>query len=94
MSLDHDLGWCSDCIRQGAHLRHSGKRHCPHTPTGYDLTKILQSRKDIDELEMVLRTLALDPGEHDVLAVPAVLAATAAPATAAPAQSERDRANR
>ena len=37
MSLDHDLGWCGECIRQGAHLRHSGKRHCPHTPTGYDL---------------------------------------------------------
>ena len=37
MSLDHDLGWCADCIREGAHLRQSGKRHCPHTPTGYDL---------------------------------------------------------
>lgn len=37
LSLDHDLGWCADCIREGAHLRKSGKRHCPHTPTGYDL---------------------------------------------------------
>ena len=37
LSLDHDLGWCADCIREGAHLRHTGHRHCPHTPTGYDL---------------------------------------------------------
>jgi len=37
LSLDHDLGWCADCIRDGAHLRQSGHRHCPHTPTGYDL---------------------------------------------------------
>ncbi|HUF22887.1 MAG TPA: cyclic-phosphate processing receiver domain-containing protein [Vicinamibacterales bacterium] len=36
LSLDHDLGWCADCIREGAHLR-SGRRHCPHTATGYDL---------------------------------------------------------
>lgn len=37
LSLDHDLGWCADCIREGAHLRKTGQRHCPHTPTGYDL---------------------------------------------------------
>nr|MDQ3069225.1 hypothetical protein [Acidobacteriota bacterium] len=37
LSLDHDLGWCADCIREGAHLRKSRQRHCPHTPTGYDL---------------------------------------------------------
>lgn len=37
LSLDHDLGWCADCIHDGAHLRMSGLRHCPHTPTGYDL---------------------------------------------------------
>ena len=37
MSLDHDLGWCADCIREGAHLRKTGRRHCPHMPTGYDL---------------------------------------------------------
>lgn len=37
LSLDHDLGWCADCIREGAHLRKSAHRHCPHTPTGYDL---------------------------------------------------------
>lgn len=37
ISLDHDLGWCGDCIRDGAHLRKTGQRHCPHTPTGYDL---------------------------------------------------------
>jgi hypothetical protein len=37
LSLDHDLGWCADCIREGQHLRKSGKRHCPHTATGYDL---------------------------------------------------------
>ena len=37
MSLDHDLGWCAVCIREGAHLRKTGRRHCPHTPTGYDL---------------------------------------------------------
>ena len=37
MSLDHDLGWCADCIREGAHLRKTGHRHCPHMPTGYDL---------------------------------------------------------
>lgn len=37
MSLDHDLGWCADCIREGKHLRQTRHRHCPHTPTGYDL---------------------------------------------------------
>ena len=37
LSLDYDLGWCGDCIRDGAHLRKSEHRHCPHTPTGYDL---------------------------------------------------------
>lgn len=37
ISLDHDLGWCADCIREGAHLRKTGRRHCPHMPTGYDL---------------------------------------------------------
>lgn len=37
LSLDHDLGWCATCIREGAHLRNTHQRHCPHTPTGYDL---------------------------------------------------------
>ena len=39
LSLDYDLGWCADCIAQGEHLKHSGRRHCEHTPTGYDLVK-------------------------------------------------------
>jgi hypothetical protein len=37
VSLDYDLGWCPDCIHRGEHLKHTGQRHCPHTPTGYDL---------------------------------------------------------
>lgn len=37
LSLDHDLGWCAACIREGAHLRTGSERHCPHTATGYDL---------------------------------------------------------
>ncbi len=37
ISLDYDLGWCADCIHRGEHLKHTGQRHCPHTPTGYDL---------------------------------------------------------
>lgn len=37
ISLDYDLGWCADCIHKGEHLKHTGQRHCPHTPTGYDL---------------------------------------------------------
>lgn len=37
ISLDYDLGWCPDCIHRGEHLKHTGQRHCPHTPTGYDL---------------------------------------------------------
>ena len=37
ISLDYDLGWCADCLGHGEHLKHSGQRHCPHTPTGYDL---------------------------------------------------------
>ncbi len=37
ISLDHDLGWCADCLDRGEHLKHSGHRHCPHTPTGFDL---------------------------------------------------------
>jgi hypothetical protein len=37
VSLDYDLGWCADCIHRGEHLKHTGQRHCPHTPTGYDL---------------------------------------------------------
>ena len=45
MSLDHDLGWCADCIREGAHLRRSGERHCPHTPTGYDLCVWMADQK-------------------------------------------------
>lgn len=36
-SLDYDLGWCPDCIHRGEHLKNTGHRHCPHTPTGYDL---------------------------------------------------------
>jgi hypothetical protein len=39
LSLDYDLGWCADCIAKGEHLKASGRRHCEHTPTGYDLVK-------------------------------------------------------
>ncbi|MEI6245216.1 MAG: cyclic-phosphate processing receiver domain-containing protein [Acidobacteriota bacterium] len=39
LSLDYDLGWCADCIAQGEHMKHSGLRHCEHTPTGYDLVQ-------------------------------------------------------
>ena len=37
ISLDYDLGWCAECVTRGEHLKHSGQRHCPHMPTGYDL---------------------------------------------------------
>jgi hypothetical protein len=37
ISLDYDLGWCEACIGRGEHLKSSGRRHCEHTPTGYDL---------------------------------------------------------
>lgn len=37
ISLDYDLGWCADCISREEHLKSSGRRHCEHTPTGYDL---------------------------------------------------------
>jgi hypothetical protein len=37
MSLDYDLGWCAECLASGEHLKSSGRRHCEHTPTGYDL---------------------------------------------------------
>lgn len=37
ISLDYDLGWCEACIARGEHLKSSGRRHCEHTPTGYDL---------------------------------------------------------
>lgn len=37
LSLDYDLGWCATCIAAGEHLKASGRRHCEHTPTGYDL---------------------------------------------------------
>lgn len=39
LSLDYDLGWCAECIAQGEHLKTSGRRHCEHTPTGYDLVQ-------------------------------------------------------
>lgn len=39
LSLDYDLGWCAACIAQGEHLKNSGRRHCEHTPTGYDLVQ-------------------------------------------------------
>jgi len=39
LSLDYDLGWCATCIAQGEHLKNSGRRHCEHTPTGYDLVQ-------------------------------------------------------
>ncbi len=39
LSLDYDLGWCADCIAAGEHLKASGRRHCEHTPTGYDLVQ-------------------------------------------------------
>lgn len=39
LSLDYDLGWCAECIAAGEHLKASGRRHCEHTPTGYDLVK-------------------------------------------------------
>jgi hypothetical protein len=37
ISLDYDLGWCADCLARDEHLKSSGRRHCEHTPTGYDL---------------------------------------------------------
>ena len=37
ISLDYDLGWCADCLAREEHLKSSGRRHCEHTPTGYDL---------------------------------------------------------
>ena len=37
ISLDYDLGWCADCVAREEHLKSSGRRHCEHTPTGYDL---------------------------------------------------------
>lgn len=39
LSLDYDLGWCAECIARGEHLKNSGRRHCEHTPTGYDLVE-------------------------------------------------------
>jgi hypothetical protein len=39
LSLDHDLGWCPECVQQGEHLKHTDKRHCPHMATGYDLVR-------------------------------------------------------
>lgn len=39
LSLDYDLGWCAECIAHGEHLKSSGRRHCEHTPTGYDLVE-------------------------------------------------------
>jgi hypothetical protein len=37
ISLDYDLGWCAECLAREEHLKNSGRRHCEHTPTGYDL---------------------------------------------------------
>ena len=37
ISLDYDLGWCAECLLRKEHLKSSGRRHCEHTPTGYDL---------------------------------------------------------
>ena len=37
ISLDYDLGWCAECLARDEHLKSSGRRHCEHTPTGYDL---------------------------------------------------------
>lgn len=39
LSLDYDLGWCPNCIAQSEHLKISGRRHCEHTLTGYDLVQ-------------------------------------------------------
>ncbi len=39
LSLDYDLGWCAECLEQGEHRKNSGRRHCEHTPTGYDLVQ-------------------------------------------------------
>lgn len=39
LSLDYDLGWCAECLAGGEHLKNSGRRHCEHTPTGYDLVQ-------------------------------------------------------
>ena len=39
LSLDYDLGWCADCVARDEHLTNSGRRHCEHTPTGYDLVQ-------------------------------------------------------
>jgi hypothetical protein len=39
LSLDYDLGFCAECIAKSEHLKSSGRRHCEHTPTGYDLVQ-------------------------------------------------------
>jgi hypothetical protein len=39
ISLDYDLGWCAECLATSEHLKHTGRRHCEHTPTGYDLVQ-------------------------------------------------------
>jgi hypothetical protein len=47
LSLDHDIGACADCIRQGKHIgdmltpETTFVNCCPHEKTGYDVVKWL-----------------------------------------------------
>jgi hypothetical protein len=62
VSLDYDLGWCADCIHRGEHLKHTGQRHCPHTPTGYDLVAWMAETGHWPKLPPIVHSGNLDGG--------------------------------
>lgn len=62
VSLDYDLGWCADCIHRGEHLKHTGQRHCPHTPTGYDLVAWMAETGNWPKLPPTVHSGNLDGG--------------------------------
>jgi hypothetical protein len=62
ISLDYDLGWCADCIHRGEHLKHTGQRHCPHTPTGYDLVAWMAATGHWPRLPPAVHSGNLDGG--------------------------------
>lgn len=62
VSLDYDLGWCADCIHRGEHLKHTGQRHCPHTPTGYDLVAWMAQTGHWPKLPPAVHSGNLDGG--------------------------------
>lgn len=62
VSLDYDLGWCADCIHRGEHLKHTGQRHCPHTPTGYDLVAWMAESGNWPKLPPTVHSGNLDGG--------------------------------